>query len=92
MRFNQRGMGVALLLALLTSPLALFAQSDAVSVVGSGIATPLFETLTEAADTDLSIATEITGSTSGIEAFCAGEADVVNTTRVMSLAEETNCQ
>lgn len=88
MRFNQRVAGVMLILAFLLIPLTLFAQ-DSVRVVGSGIAAPLFEQLAEQSELDADVT--VTGSASGIAALCAGEADVANSTRAMTVEEEALC-
>lgn len=79
------------LLALLTSPTALFAQdTETINIVGSGIVNSVVESLAEANETD-SINIETTGTSAGFEQFCAGTADVVTATRAISADEDANC-
>lgn len=89
MRFNQRISGITLTLFLLLFPFTLFAQSDDIVVVGSSIVAPEFERLAESAE--LTFDVNLSGTTAGISAFCNGDADVVNTTRAMTVDEETLC-
>jgi len=79
------------LLALLTSTTALFAQdTDSFTVVGSGIVNSVVESLAEANETD-TITVVTTGTPAGFEQFCAGEADVVTSTRSITADEDANC-
>lgn len=61
------------------------------TVLGSGIAMPVMESLIEAAATDLPLATNITGTRSGFERFCAGEAPMTLSTRPIKVAEDARC-
>lgn len=58
-------------------------------VVGSGLAMPLVNALASAAGVDLP--TQVTGTTSGITAFCNGQASGVVATRALTAQEEALC-
>jgi len=79
------------LLALLTSTTVLFAQdTDPFTVVGSGIVNSVVESLAEANETD-AITIVTTGTSAGFEQFCAGEADLVTSTRAITADEDATC-
>ncbi len=92
MRLNPCRHGILWFGLLLLAPMLLSAQPDEVGVVGSGIATPLFEALAAQADVELDYTTTITGTSQGLEAFCDGEAEVATATRPMTLDEEQRCE
>ncbi len=58
-------------------------------IVGSGIAAPLFNALASAAG--VSLTTEVTGTNSGLEAFCLDQAGLVLATRPLETPEEEIC-
>jgi phosphate transport system substrate-binding protein len=92
MRFNQyRIRALLTVLLLMIGPMTLLAQESDVTIVGSGIATPLFESLVEASEVDLSLSIETTGTEDGFAAFCSGEATMTQSIRPMSVAEEALC-
>ena len=79
------------LLALLSSTTVLFAQdTEPFIVVGSGIVNTVVESLAEANETD-TITVVTTGTSAGFEQFCAGDADVVTSTRAISADEDADC-
>jgi phosphate transport system substrate-binding protein len=79
------------LLALLTSTTILFAQdAEPINVVGSGIANSIVESLAEANETD-AITITTTGTPTGFEQLCAGEADIATSTRAISADEDAHC-
>lgn len=84
-----------LLLALLISPVHVFAQDDAddngITVVGSGIVGRVFENLVTASEVEADITVDITGTDNGFTRFCLGEADITNATRPLSVSEEELC-
>ena len=84
MSSRQRRVGLLILIALLMTPIMLFAQ-DAVSIVGSGIPAPLISAFAGGAEVN------VTGTNSGFTALCAGEADIAIATRSISSAEEALC-
>ncbi len=86
MKSLLRSVAVGALLILFVYPAA--AQDD-LSVVGSGVAAPLFDTLANAAEINLT--TQVTGTVSGFQQFCAGEADVTLSTRPIAVSEEAAC-
>jgi ABC-type phosphate transport system substrate-binding protein len=90
-RFFPRIAGIVFLLALFASPLSLFAQDDAVNVVGSGIVAPLLQALADASGAEANVNVSVTGTNSGFNAFCQGSADVTTATRTISPSEEAAC-
>lgn len=74
----------ATLLILLFSALSVAAQ-DGVRVVGSGQIAPIITALNS------NITVDVTGTTSGLAALCANEADVALATRPINALEEQNC-
>ncbi len=83
--------GMLILIALLLSALPAAAQDDdTLTVVGSGIVTPLIEALAASADTALT--TNITGTNAGFSAFCNNDADIIAAVRPMSAAEQAACE
>lgn len=92
MKIIQRGVGMIFLLALAIAPIGLFAQSDdEITVVGSGIVTPVVELLAGESGVDATFSTNVTGTNAGFEAFCSGQADITTATRPISIEEESNC-
>ncbi len=90
MRFLPRRVGILALLALLLTPIFVFAQDDAsLDVVGSSIVTPLLETV--ASEVDAALNVNVTGTDEGFRVFCAGEADLVAATRPISAEEDAAC-
>ncbi len=92
MSLFQRGTRLLWAIALFAIPTTLFAQDNTATIVGSGIVTPLFETIVAEAEADLTVEADVTGTTSGFAAFCNGEADVVTANRPMTLEEEAGCE
>jgi|FLYN01.1.fsa_nt_gi phosphate transport system substrate-binding protein len=64
---------------------------ESITVVGSRIVARIFEALVEASGVEASINVNITGTGSGLELFCAGQADVALANRPISAEEDTNC-
>ena len=88
MKSLQRGAGIILVLALLSSFSILSAQDDTkITVVGSGIVTPVLQSLITASGVSITPTAKITGTNSGFEQFCQGEADVTTAARTISAAE-----
>ncbi|MEQ8673339.1 MAG: substrate-binding domain-containing protein [Aggregatilineales bacterium] len=92
MKLIQRGVGIIFLFALTIAPLGLIAQTDDdITVVGSGIVTPVVELLVGESGVDATFNTNVTGTNAGFTAFCNGEADITTATRPISLDEEAGC-
>jgi phosphate transport system substrate-binding protein len=92
MRFFQSRMFVfVVLLLLLLSPAALVAQDQGITAVGSAIVEDLLAALVEASGTELEIAIESTGTTTGLAQLCSGEADLTSATRPITDAERAAC-
>lgn len=89
MRLFSRG--TLILLALITISGMLLAQDDTITVVGSGIAQPVFQALAEASGTDANLSLNVTGTTTGFTEFCAGQADITTASRAISAEEAANC-
>ncbi|MBI5669766.1 MAG: substrate-binding domain-containing protein [Chloroflexi bacterium] len=89
----QRRVGLFVLLALLLVPVLLLAQDGgAVTVVGSGTVTPLFEALVEASGADVNLSSTVMGTNAGFDQFCQGRDDVVTANRPISTDESAACQ
>ncbi len=93
-----RRAGIVILLALVMGSGASLAQDSpeataeaGIRVVGSAIVARVFEALAEASGVEASIGVDITGTGSGLEAFCAGQADVTLANRPISAEEDTAC-
>lgn len=95
MKSFQRRVGILALLALILSPVIITAQTapddETITVVGSGIVAPLFEALAAASETGAAINQTITGTNSGLEQFCQGQADVATANRLMTAGEDAAC-
>lgn len=92
MRVIQRAQWVLLLFMLFALPTSTFAQDEeALTLAGSALAQPLFEAVADAAEADLTLNADTTGTPAGYEALCAGEADIALATRPMSVEEESTC-
>ncbi len=89
MRLFRRGVGLCFLLALCLSPLALQAQDNSITAVGSGIVSPLFQVLAKAASVDVKVT--VNGTTTGFNLFCNNSSDVALANRAISVAEEAAC-
>jgi phosphate transport system substrate-binding protein len=92
MKSLQRGAGIFLVLALLLSTSMLSAQDDTqVTVVGSGIVSPVLQSLVTASGVPVSLDVSISGTNGGFEKFCVGAADVTTAARTISAAEDSKC-
>lgn len=92
MRTVSRSVGLILFLTLLTTPFTLFSQDDdTITVIGSRIVTDAFTSITSTIDIDNEVEIAPTGTTTGFEQFCQGEADITGATRPISVDEETLC-
>ena len=92
MKLIQRGVGIIFLFALTIAPLGLVAQTDDdITIVGSGIVTPVVELLVGESGVDATFNTNVTGTNASFTAFCNGEADITTATRPISLDEEAGC-
>lgn len=90
MRNLMRVAPLALLLALFFQ-LTLTAQEDEFAILGSGIALPAIEAVSESYEGDFSITATVTGTTNGIASFCVGEGNAVVTNRPLTAAEDASC-
>src|SRR5690606_31243639 len=92
MHFPPRRTGILMLLLLLLFQGASQAQdAGEITVVGSGIVEPVFQALIEASEVEAAFRIDVTGTTTGFQLFCAGEADMTTATRPISSAETTAC-
>jgi len=93
MNFTQRSVGIVTLLALLIIVGIVYSQdNNSVSVVGSGIVSPILTSLSDASGVeDIVLETEVTGTRDGFEQFCQGNADIVTSNRSISADENVNC-
>ena len=88
MRFMMRWAG---LLSLLLTTSAVFAQEQPpVTVIGSGIANALIQSLAEANDGS-QVAFDAEGTAAGIDRFCNGDIDIATAARQMTGAEAAIC-
>ena len=92
----QRALRTLVIATLLLTPAILLAQdsddSNPNTITGSQIARPLFDAYVERAETELDYETAYNGDNDGFLAFCQGNAAVTNTTRPMSVDEQTVCE
>jgi phosphate transport system substrate-binding protein len=86
MRSLLRWIGLICLIALFAN--GLFAQEE-ITIVGSGIAAPIFEAAAETSEVNATI--NVTGTDRGIESFCQNQADITLATRPFTTDEELNC-
>lgn len=93
MQKTARRLGLLILLALIISPVAIYAQDNPseITVIGSGIVEPLFQALVSNSDIELPTDTAITGTSTGFAQFCAGEADITLANRQITAQESENC-
>jgi phosphate transport system substrate-binding protein len=93
MRFFPRMFGIFILFALASQPVTLNAQSaeEVITVVGSGIVEPLFTGLAAVGEVDINLSVSVTGTATGFNRFCSGEADITLANRVINSAEISNC-
>jgi phosphate transport system substrate-binding protein len=89
----QRRIGLLLLTALIAAPAVLSAQDEGVRIVGSAVMQPVMNALIDAsgAQAALENAISITGTSTGINLFCQGQADIAMTTRAMDASESSAC-
>ena len=92
MKAFQRRVGVIALLTLLIS-FGLVAAQDttAVTVAGSGIVAPIFDSLKTVSGVTVNIKSEVTGTRTGFERLCKGETDIATSNRSISADENRNC-
>jgi len=74
-----------------TTPEAV-AVDGPITVVGSGVVNPLLEALIAANASDLDFDIRVTGTAPGFEQFCAGEANIVTSSRTITLEENETCR
>ncbi len=92
MKFLPRRAVVAILLVLVVCTMPLFAQDNSpITVVGSGIVTPLFQTLVQASGVTANLTVNVTGTNNGFNSLCTGEADIATANRTINSAEATLC-
>ncbi|MGQ9887515.1 MAG: PstS family phosphate ABC transporter substrate-binding protein [Aggregatilineales bacterium] len=87
-----RGIGTAAVLAVLAASGAFaLAQSGIgpITVIGSGIAGPVFKAA--ASEAGIGVEFTVTGTNSGFARFCAGEADATTATRAITADENAAC-
>lgn len=89
----QRRIGLLLLIALIAAPTTLSAQDDSISIVGSAVMQPVMNALIDAsgAQPALDSTISITGTSTGLNLFCLGQADIAMTTRAMDAGESSAC-
>lgn len=90
MKFFQRTAGI-LLLALCLLPAAFAQDNDTITVGGSGIAAPVFDALVAKSGLEINVSTAISGTDSGLSAFCAGSLDIALAARALNSSEEGLC-
>ena len=92
MKVFQRRVGVIVLLTLLISVGLVAAQdSTPVTVEGSGIVAPIFDSLKTASGVKIDVKSEVTGTRTGFERLCKGTTDVATSNRSISADENRNC-
>jgi phosphate transport system substrate-binding protein len=91
MNLLRRFVGILALLTLVVVPTTLHAQDTPITVVGSGIAAPLFDALLGASGAAPALTTEVTGTRVGLERFCQNGAQIALTNRGMSDVEAAAC-
>nr|MBA3873622.1 substrate-binding domain-containing protein [Anaerolineae bacterium] len=92
MKVFQRRVGVIVLLTLLISFGLVAAQdSTAVTVAGSGIVAPIFDSLKTASGVTVDVKSEVTGTRTGFERLCNGTTDIATSNRSISADENVNC-
>lgn len=92
MKSIWRQVGTLFLLALFISATWVQAQdSSTVTVVGSNLAAPLFESLKSSSGIALNATPEVTGTRAGFERLCLGQTDIALATRAISADEALNC-
>ncbi len=92
MKVFQRRVGVIVLLTLLISfGLAAAQDSTAVTVAGSGIVAPVFDSLKAASGVTVDVKSEVTGTRTGFERLCNGTTDIATSNRSISADENVNC-
>lgn len=92
MKAFQRRVGGMILLALLISFGLVTAQdSSTVTVAGSGIVAPLFDSLKSASGVTVDVKSEVTGTRTGFERLCQGTTDIATSNRSISAEESRNC-
>lgn len=62
-----------------------------ITVVGSRIVARVFEALADASEVEAALSIDVTGTSSGLEVFCAGQADAALANRPISAEEDTVC-
>jgi phosphate transport system substrate-binding protein len=67
------------------------AQDDEIKAVGSGIVEPPLRALVTASESEANINIEVTGTNTGFEQFCTGEADLTTATRPIASDEANAC-
>jgi len=85
----QRRVGMLILIALLVTPTLLFAQDNAITLVGSGIPAPLIQAFGKTAN--VTVNATIGGTDNGFATFCTGKADITTATRSITADEENSC-
>ncbi len=92
MKASQRRVGIITLLALILSfSLTIAQDGSGRSVVGSGIVSPIFDTLTQASNITIDVTSEVTGTRVGFDRLCQGTTDVATSNRAISTTENSNC-
>ena len=90
MRSFSRRFGIMIACLLAGTSIAI-AQTDDIKAVGSGIVEPPLSALVTASETETNISIEVTGTNTGFEQFCAGEADITTATRAITGNEVNAC-
>src|SRR5215216_7210812 len=92
MKAFQRQVGAIVLLTLLISFGLVAAQdTSTVTVAGSGIVAPIFDSLKAASGVTVDVKLEVTGTRTGFERLCQGETDIATSNRSISADENRNC-
>jgi phosphate transport system substrate-binding protein len=92
MKAFQRRVGVLVLLTLLIS-LGLVAAQDnnTVTVAGSGVVAPVFDSLKTASGVTIDVKSEVTGTRTGFERLCNNQTDIATSNRSISADESRSC-
>src|SRR3954465_13286220 len=92
MKAFQRRVGAIVLLTLLISFGLVAAQdTNTVTVAGSGIVAPIFDSLKTASGVTVDVKSEVTGTRTGFERLCNGTTDIATSNRSISADENVSC-
>jgi ABC-type phosphate transport system substrate-binding protein len=87
----MRGMFILLALVITSGLVAGQGQSNEISVVGSAIVAPVLQALVDASEVEANVNVATTGTGSGLDTFCLGQADMTTANRPISADEDASC-